>query len=94
LQVRMKLYQKVDMNILKFAEEFPDETSCRTDFKSKREAKASFARSVAVRTIIGLKRSGNGNVRLYETIEETTLVFSDKSTSCVNISDYVEVHVQ
>ena len=31
------LYQKVDMNILKFAAEFPDEHSCRIDFKTKRE---------------------------------------------------------
>ena len=33
----MILYQKVDMNILRFAEYFPDAASCRNDFKAKRE---------------------------------------------------------
>ncbi len=36
--VSVKLYQKVDMNILKFSKKFSDESSCRLDFKSKREA--------------------------------------------------------
>ena len=31
------LYQKIDMNILKFAEQYPDELRCRNDFKTKRE---------------------------------------------------------
>ena len=31
------LYQKVDMSILRFFEEFPDEQSCRSHFKDQRE---------------------------------------------------------
>jgi hypothetical protein len=31
---------------------------------------------------------------LQESIEEKTIVFSDKSTSYVNIADYVELHIQ
>ena len=58
----MILYQKVDMNILRFAEYFPDAASCRNDFKAKREQEGLICKKCSSCDHYWLRISGNGNV--------------------------------
>ena len=58
------------MTIIKFAEQFPNENSCKVDFKQKRERKVYPVKNVTVQNTIGLLINGNFQIADSEILYE------------------------
>ena len=86
------------MNIFSFTAEFGSEQECRLHFKQERNTQGVLCKkSNQVCYFKAKVLDSHSSEEIDNTIEnssdERTIVFFDKSTSYVDISDYVELHL-
>ena len=90
-------YQKTfDVNIIKFIEQFTDENSCKEHLRNVREHQGIKCKRCCYFKMKVLKNhlSEEINTLAEESFDNLRcIVFSDKSTSYIDIAQYVEVHM-
>ena len=80
------------MNLLHFIGQFPDEDSCRSHLREVRE-KQGVVVCKKCKVLDGLEFGEAGEALKNSINGKQAIVFTDQSTSYVDIADYVEMHI-